>query len=191
MISAQGLARAGLPALLLCLPLLAQADFEVRDPSGRRILVEDQGTWRYLDAAGAPAAPAAAASAAEAPKPPPPQAKMQLLRRSEVPGGCGFEVQLDNLLPYEVRSLVPFFAVYRSSGALYVEQSLHFGVVRPGDSQRRELRVAGLACADIARLQVQGGDRCDMGELNKFSDAKGECLARVQVLPSALLKFEK
>jgi len=30
-----------------------------------------------------------------------------------------------------------------------------------------------------------------MGELNKFSDAKGECLARVRVLPSDGVKFDK
>jgi hypothetical protein len=53
------------------------------------------------------------------------------------------------------------------------------------------VRFGGIGCADIARLQVQGGDRCDMGDLNKFSDAKGECLARVRVLPSEVLPFEK
>lgn len=180
----RNLARTGLwGLLLLALSAGVRADTEVRDAAGRRILLLDNGTWRYLDTADRPPA--------EAPRPPPPQARLQLLQRGDIPGGCGFELQLSNTLPYEIRSLVPFFAVYRGSGAQYIEQSLHFGVVRPGDSQRRELRVAGLACADIARLQVQGGDRCDMGELNKYADAKGECLARVEVLPSPLLRFEK
>ena len=59
------------------------------------------------------------------------------------------------------------------------------------DRIRRAVRFVGIGCADIARLQIQGGDRCDMGDLNKFSDVKGECLARVRVLPSELLPFEK
>lgn len=182
MISADRLARACLAGLLLlCLHPGARADTEVRDASGRRILLEDKGTWRYLDSADKPAADA----------PPPVRASLALTRQSPVPGGCSFELVLDNRLPYEIVNVVPYFAVFRRGGVAYTTEGLHFGPVRPGDTQRRELRIGGLACADIARLQVQGGDRCEMGELNKFSDAKGECLARLQVLPSDLLKFEK
>ena len=105
--------------------------------------------------------------------------------------GCRFEFELTNTLPYEIRSLVPFFAISRVNGAVYSTESLGFGPIKPGDKSLRALRFAGITCQDIARLQVLGGDRCDMGELNKFSDAKGECLARVRVLPSDGVKFDK
>ena len=96
-----------------------------------------------------------------------------------------------NTLPYEIRSLVPEFVVYRANDVAYTAQTASFGPVRPGDRSRRALQFSGIACADIARLQVQGGDRCEMGDLNKFSDARGQCLARVRLLPSDLLRFEK
>ncbi len=179
-----------LPVLLLglCAAAPAHADFELRDADGRRILLKDDGSWRYVDAA--PAAAAASAPAAE-PAPPPLQAEMQLLRRTELSAGCGFTLTLSNTLPYAIQSLVPEFAVHRDTGVVYTTQSLGFGPVKPGDLHQRELIVLGLSCGEISRLQVQGGDRCDMGQLNKFSDAKGECLERLKVLPSALITIEK
>ncbi|MBL8351085.1 MAG: hypothetical protein JNL87_12330 [Burkholderiaceae bacterium] len=165
----------------------AHADFELRSPDGKRILLKDDGTWRYLDAEAAQAG----APAASAPAGPKPMADLHMLRRVEIPGGCGFVLALINNLPYEVRSLVPEFTVQRSSGVVYSSQVLGFGPVKPGDIFQRDLRVLGIGCQDIARLQVGGGDRCDMGELNKFSDAKGECLARVRVVPNEVLTFDK
>lgn len=183
--------------LRLCLPALlllgigalqpARADFELNDAQGRRILLKDDGTWRYLDTEARPATAPAPGAAAK----PPVMAELRLLRRTELSAGCGFTLALSNTLPYEIRSLVPEFAVHRSSGVIYTTQGLGFGPVKPGDSYQRDLRILGIACQDIAKLQVQGGDRCDMGDLNKFSDAKGECLARVRLLPSELISFEK
>ena len=114
-----------------------------------------------------------------------------LEQRQDVPGGCRFEFVLTNTLPYEIGSLVPQFTVYRANDVAYNAQTASFGRIRPGDQSRRALRFGGIACAEIARLQVGGGDRCEMGDLNKFSEANGQCLARVRVLPSSLLPFEK
>lgn len=178
--------KAALGALVLagsCLPA-AWADFELTDSQGRRILLKDDGTWRYVEAQ----APDGAASE---PAKEQPQAELALERRLDVPGGCRFEFALSNTLPYEIRSFVPEFSVHRPNGVAYSAQTVSFGPVRPGDQIRRALRFAGIGCADIARLQVQGGDRCDMGDLNKFSDVRGECLARVRLLPTDLLPFEK
>jgi hypothetical protein len=178
--------RASLGALVLgalCLPA-ARADFELKDSQGRHILLKDDGTWRYVDA------PAMSGAASE-PAKEQPQAEMLLERRLDAPGGCRVELALVNTLKYEIRSLVPEFAVYRANEVAYSAQLAGFGPVRPGDRQSRALQFAGIGCADIAKLQVQGGDRCEMGDLNKFSDASGQCLARVRVLPSELLRFEK
>ena len=174
-------------AVLGCGLPVAHADVEVTDPGGRRILLKDDGTWRVLDAP----APAAAASAASAPAAAPEFAELRLLRRNDLPSSCRFEFELVNTLPYEIRSLVPYFAVHRANGVVYATESVAFGPVKPGDKIRRSLSVAGIACADIARLRVQGGDRCEMGELNRFSDAKGQCLEKLRLQQTDLRKFEK
>ena len=177
-------------AVLTCGLPVAQADVEVTDPGGRRILLKDDGTWRVLDSQ-APAGAAVAASAASGPAATPEFADLRLLRRIDLPSSCRFEFELVNTLPYEIRSLVPLFAVHRANGVVYATESVAFGPVKPGDKIRRSLSVAGIACADIARLRVQGGDRCEMGELHRFSDAKGQCLEKVRLQATDLLKFEK
>lgn len=156
----------------------ARADFELKDEKGRRILLKDDGSWKYLE----DAAPAAA---------PKEQAELRLERRLDAPGGCRYELALHNGMSYEIRSLVPEFQVLRGNGVPYSSQMLGFGPVRPGDTHRRAVQFPGIGCADIARLQVQGGDRCEMGELNKFSDAPGQCLARVKLAATEGLGFEK
>jgi hypothetical protein len=165
----------------------ARADFELTDPKGRRILLKDDGTWRYVDAESAPATPASGADAAK----PEVQADMALLLRIDAPGGCRFAVALTNTLPYEIGSLVPEFAVERANGIVYTSKLVGFTSLRPGNKQIRQMQFEGIGCDDIAKLRVLGGDRCEMGELNRFSDAKGRCLALVRVMPSELLKFEK
>lgn len=172
----------GVLMLAILLPTATWADFEVVDAQGRRILLKDDGTWSYL---APPDAQDPAAAAAR------PTAELSLTRPVDMPGGCRFELTLANTLPYEIRSLVPAFTVFRASGVAYSSQTASFGPVRPGDNSRRALQFNGIACADITRLQVSGGDRCEMDDLNKFSDAKGECLARVRLLPNEWLPFEK
>ena len=183
------LSRFVLLPLCLCIAALqpAWADVEVRGPDGRRILLEDKGTWRYLDAPEAAAsAPAGGASA-----PVQVLAELRLLTRDDIPGGCSFVLALHNQLPYEIRSLVPEFAAQRLNGVAYASQGLGFGPVKPGDTHRRILRFMGIACPDIAMLKVRGGDRCDMGDLNKFSEPTGQCLARVRVVASDVVVFDK
>lgn len=176
-------------ALLLVAASLqpARADFELSDSKGRRIVLKDNGTWKYVDAKeGATDKDSAATPAA-----PEVQADLQLLQRIDAPGGCQFTVMLTNNLPYEIDSLVPEFAAKRANGVVYASKSTGFGSVRPGNKAGRQLLFEGISCQDIAKLQVIGGDRCEMGELNKFTDVKGRCLALVRVVPSELLKFEK
>jgi hypothetical protein len=174
-------------ALLAALLQPARADFELTDSTGRRIVLRDNGTWKYVDAKEG----AKDKDAAAAPAPPEVQADLQLLKRIDAPGGCQFIVMLTNNLPYEIDSLVPDFAAQRANGIVYASKGTNFGSVRPGNRTTRQLLFEGIGCQDIAKLQVVGGDRCEMGELNKFTDAKGRCLALVRVVPSDLLKFEK
>ena len=90
-----------------------------------------------------------------------------------------------------INDIVPDFTVLRADGVVYLTQNVGFELIRPGDLRRRQLRFDGISCAEIAVLKVSGGDRCEMNDLNRFSEGKGDCLARVRVLPSQLLKFEK
>ena len=161
----------------------AWADVEVRGPDGKRILLKDNGTWRHLDAE-VPAAGTTTGTATDL-------AELQMLERADSPGGCSFSLALRNQLPYEIRSLVFEFSALRANGVVYTSLGLGFGPVKPGDVYRRELRLMGIACQDIARLQVRGGDRCDLGDLNKFSEPNGQCLAMVQVMPNEVLIFNK
>lgn len=165
----------------------ARADFELSDSNGRRILLKDNGTWKFVGAEdGAKDRDSGATAAA-----PEAQADLQLMRRVEAAGGCQFNIMVTNHLSYEIESLVPAFAAQRSSGVIYATKSIGFAAVKPGDSRVRQLLFEGISCQDIAKLQVVGGDRCEMGELNRFTDGKGKCLALIRVLPSDLLKFEK
>lgn len=53
------------------------------------------------------------------------------------------------------------------------------------------MRFNGIDCDEIDRVKVGGGDRCEMGDLDKFSNAKGACLSHVRVEPSSVMRFEK
>ena len=199
-----------LGALSLGAPL-ARADFEVTAPDGRRILLKDDKTWAYVEKqAGKPAKPTAAAgdakTAAEvkdgkdgkdakdaktAEKKDEGEAILSL--EGKIPGNriCRFQLRLVNNLPYEIRSLVPEFSVYRGNNVVYDSVFSGFAFVKPGDSQQREVRFNGIACEEITRVQVGGGDRCEMGELDKFSSVRGQCLSKVRVVASDVVRFDK
>lgn len=166
----------------------ARADFELTGPDGRRFLLKDDGTWQQLDASGKARSDDKPRKEAEAA-----QAVLTLERKVETGNGCAFAVQLVNTLPYEIRSLIPYYSVYRANGVVYdtVSSNSGFTAVRPGDKQVRKFEFVGITCQDIARVQVVGGDRCVMGDLHKFSDEKGQCLARLRVVASDLVRFDK
>lgn len=165
----------------------ARADFELTDKKGRRLLLKDNGTWRVLATKdGAASAPAEKIE----PKIED-MIELQLLRRFDAPGGCRFDLSLANNFPHEVKNLVPDFIALRANGAVYGSALTSFAAIKPGESRQRSIQFAGLACNDIDKVQVTGADRCEMGELNKFTESKGKCLSAVKVLPSDLLKFEK
>lgn len=167
------------------LSFAVQADFELSGPDGRRILLKDNGTWQYVEAKEKERANAIIKN--------PDEAQLVLDSRTDRGTNCRFVILLINNLPYQIRSFVPYFSAFRANGVLHdtVSSPSSFAVLRPGDQQRREVDFTGIACQDIARLQVVGGDRCEMGELNKYSEAKGQCLARVRVERSDLVRFEK
>ncbi len=169
---------------LLALGLLpaARADMELPTPDGRKVLLKDDGSWRYVDAKGA--SPDGKDTKFE-------QASLQLEGRTPFGPNCRVTLKMTNTLPYEIVQLVPYFSAYRANGVMHQSLGLGFQNLRPTDSKTRVVEFIGIACDDIARIQVVGGDRCEMGELSKFTPDKGVCLARIRVEPGNTLTFEK
>jgi hypothetical protein len=160
----------------------AQGDFELTAPDGRRLLLKDNGTWRYLEAKSKEQADDKTKEG---------ELVVLLQHKIERGSNCRFELRLTNNLPYEVRSIVLYYSAYRASGVMYDTVSSGLGILKPGNTDAREIEFTGITCKDIVRVQVAGGDRCEMGELTKWSSQKGECLARVRVMESDLVRFEK
>jgi hypothetical protein len=175
-------------AALLALPVCA--DTEATTADGRRVLLKDDGTWSFIEDKAEKTDEAVKAAPAYNPKTDG-EGVLQLERRVELGRSCRFVLSLQNALIYEVVSIVPYLTAWRANGAAYQTESVSFQSIRPGNRQERAVDFLGITCGEIARLQVVGGDRCEMGELNKFSDAKGQCLARVRVVSSELVRFEK
>jgi hypothetical protein len=185
----------------------AAADFEVTGPDGRRILLKDDMTWRYLEpdaaagskpVAGEPAGKDGSGGRADgaqkdaaAEKKTAGEALLHLDGKIDGNRVCRLQLRMVNNLPYEIRSLVPEFSILRANGVVYDSKFSGFSFIKPGDSQKREVRFNGIDCDEIARVKVGGGDRCEMGDLDKFSNAKGACLSQVRVEPSSVIPFEK
>jgi hypothetical protein len=170
-------------ALALLLAQACLADIELSTPDGRRVLLKDDGTWRYQDAKDAATAGAKRKQEGEA--------VLTLQQKIERGNHCRVVIELVNNLPNEIRSLIPYLSAYRANGAMHETHSIAFHSIRPSDRLSRSVDFNRITCAEIARVQVTGGDRCEIGEMNRFSDVKGECLALVKVIPSDLAKFDK
>lgn len=168
------------------------ADIELTTPDGRKVLLKEDMSWRYVDGDAAKAADKAKEKDAAAAKPKD-EGEAILTLEERIPGNriCRFRFKLVNNLPYEIRSLVPELSVYRGKDVLYDSVFTGFSFLKPGDTQTREARFNGIGCDDIVRLKVGGGDRCEMGELDKFSSARGKCLSLVRVVPSEIVRFDK
>ncbi len=172
--------------LALGLVAAARADMELAAPDGRKVLLKEDGTWRYVDAAQA-----RASAAQEGKDTKPEQAILQLEERTPFGPNCRVTLKMTNTLPYEIVQVVPYFSAYRANGVMHQSLGRGFQNVRPTDSKMRVVEFVGIPCEDITRIQVVGGDRCEMGDLSKFSPEKGVCLTRIRVLPSNKLTFEK
>ena len=116
---------------------------------------------------------------------------LTLERKTELGPHCQFGLRLQNDTNFEIRNIVPTFTVYRTNGILYQSLTVAFYSIFPGNSLYRETTFSGITCKEIGRIEVTGGDRCVMGDLDKFSYTGGACLERVRVVPSDLVRFDK
>ena len=173
-------------ALLLAAALLplsaAWADFEVAGPDGRRILLKSDGTWSYVEGEQPKEEEKIVVTG---------EGVLTLERMDEFGQNCRIGVRLQNDTNYEIRSIVPRFSIFRTSGVMFESRTLSFHSLNPGINAYRETLFRGISCKEIGRIQVSGGDRCVMGDLDRFTYTGGACLERVRVVPSDLVRFEK
>lgn len=172
-----------LACLLLCCLLTGpvQAALDAVTSDGRAVRLLDDGTWEYADEPPAVAEP----PAVEAP------IRLEMISMRSVSNRCAIELRLHNGASYTVASLVPQFEAFVSDGVSFQTVFVPFSDVKPTLSQYQRLEFQRISCEEITSVRVQGGDRCTMDELNKFSRARGDCLARVSVEPSELVPFGK
>lgn len=156
-----------------------QGDFSVLGPDGRTLVLRQDGTWRYAQEGEAPVGRRGE------------EAVLTLIQQVDDGTACRFVLEMVNNLPYEIHTVVPTFVAYRANGALYRQVSVNFNALRPGDAQRRTAVIEGLACKEISRVQVTGGSRCTMGDLDMMNASSGACLDRIRVVPSSVTQFSK
>src|SRR5262245_59030762 len=104
--------------------LVMAADFEVKGPDGRSILLKDDGTWRYITDKDAPKS-GEAPGKAEKPKVAG-EAVLSLERRVQVSGGCLFGLRLVNRFPHIIQSFFPTFSALRANDVVYDSLSAGF-----------------------------------------------------------------
>jgi hypothetical protein len=174
-------------AVALCIGTLvplsaAGEEFELTAPDGRRVLLKTDGTWRYADAdkAGEESKPVVKG-----------EGVLMLEVMEELGQNCKVGFRMQNDLDHEIRNIVPRFVVFRTNGVAYEARTLAFYSINPGNGSYRETLFRGIACAEIGRIQVTGGDRCVVGDLDRFTYTGGACLERVRVVPSDRVRFDK
>jgi hypothetical protein len=149
---------------------------EILSPDGRRVLLKKDHTWEYIEVDSLP---------------PEQSAVLEVVNLMKLRNACDIGFRLTNNLPYEVKSLVPTFSAFTRDDILFEGRSKSFNSIKPTDSQYKKIRFIGITCPDIAYVVVSGGDRCTMGPFTKFDMAEGECLKRVYIQASNLIKVLK
>ena len=149
---------------------------EVVTPNGKHVLLKDDFTWEYLEVEQLPAGESAV---------------LEVVNVKELGNTCDIGFRLTNNLPYKIKSLVPSFSVYNRDQVLFDTQSKSFNSIKPTRSQYQKVRLIGITCPEISHIKLLGADRCTMGPFTKFDSDEGECLKRIHVKESDLIKVLK
>ena len=167
-----------LALFLVCLFLAtpASADIDAVTSDGRRVKLLDDQTWMFVDE---PIEQSAA------------QLRLELVSMENERIHCAVGLRFYNNADYKVLSFVPRFAAFLASGVRYDTVFVGFQDVLPTQFVYQRLVYERIACEKIDEIQVLGGDRCNMDDLDRYSPPDGACLSRVEVVPSDLVKFYK
>jgi hypothetical protein len=169
----------GMFACLLMLSVaLSQAEMELLAPDGKRVLLKDDMTWQYIEQADAPGSQDR-------------YAHLSVAFVDEKAASCRIGLRMRNGLADGIDSIVLRFSAFTKDDILYETVSKGFHSLKPTNNQHQEISFRGIPCSDIKGIRVHGGDRCSIGELNKFSDAPGQCLGKVAIEASDKISIYK
>ena len=156
--------------------VVAAAPIELTAPDGRTVRLNDDQTWEYVESAAGSV---------------PQVLTLRLERKIDAPRGCGFGMRLINGASYKVVSLIPRVSAFDNRDVRFDTVYVAYSGIKPTLEQYREFHFKGIPCAEIARLKLHGGDRCNMGDLDRFIAEKGVCLARIRLEPSDVFPMAK
>jgi len=143
----------------------ALADIEAITLNGKSVLLKDDNTWSYVATKE-------------------PEARYAHLSVANVRGNenyCLLGLKLRNDLADNITSIVFKFSARNHEDVRYDTVTKGFQHLNPTNEGFKEITFSGISCEEIKYIRVHGADRCEIGELTKFSAAKGECLDLVQV----------
>ncbi len=166
-----------LTGLWLCLIAgLTVAATVVVTEEGKRIRLNDDFTWEYIDTQVDEVEP---------------QISLNVVSKTTQRGNCVLGIMLQNDAPYPILNFVPQFQARIKDDVLFDNVFVSFQNIKPTLRQYQELVFKRVVCEEITRVEVHGGDRCNMEDLTRFSTDKGACLQRVKVIPSNLIEIAK
>lgn len=159
---------------LIVAPVDAATDAVTDD--GERVRLYDDFTWQYLESEETPTVV---------------EITLRVVSKTNQQGSCVLGLKLKNDAPYRIVSLVPQFSALVKGDVPFDNVFVSFQNVRPTLTQYQEIKFKQVACEDITRVKMHGGDRCNMSDLTKYSPEKGECLKRIDIEPSHLIEISK
>lgn len=164
----------GFLALVFCLE--ARADMEAVTKYGQRVILKDDGTWEYVQSdEGDPSN----------------SAVLSVTNIDDLGSACTIGLRLKNNLGYKIDSLVPKFSVYKAGGVRFDSSYKSFASIKPTRDRYREIRFNGIGCSEVDYILVHEAEQCDMGQLDKYNNERGECLSKIFVEPSDLITIRK
>jgi len=166
-----------LTGLWLCiLAGLTLAATVVVTKDGKRVRLNDDFTWEYIDTQETGVEP---------------QISLNVVSKATQRGNCVLGIMLQNDAPYPILNFVPQFEAHIKDDVIFDNVFMSFQNIKPTLNQYQEVVFKRVACEEITRIVVHGGDRCNMEDLTRYSTDKGACLQRVKVLPSNLIEIAK
>lgn len=142
------------------------ATLEATTKSGKKVLLNENGTWAY-------------ASAIKADNTPP--VKLEMILRKPVPNGCRFGFRMTNGLHYRIDSFVLVFTAFKPGNIPYETVSRGWSYIKPTLNQYQEVLFRGVECDEVDKLQITSAKYCDAGDLTRYTADEQTCLELIDL----------